>query len=555
MPTEKAVLKSGQWVVYYGGGTAAPVTVTPPTASFTSVAETFPATYDFNATASSGGSAAITSYLWDFGDGSTTTGVQPKHTYTASGSYLVRLTVTNANGQATSTTTTLSVTVPSMPTAYFTVTTNSGGVWNRVDTDASSSTGTGLSYHWDFVQSTYDSTTPIAAGYIYNNAGDYTITLTVTDTYGRSATTNRSITITAPAAASTTGDDGGNGVQQSGAGIVAYNSAAGSDFSSRINSVGTTNKASLPTGTYSFNDFTFDGGGTSPTQFFFGAYISAGGILGAGSKYTVIQMTPNTSTKAYDVPAQSTGQSNQLQYMFFNAANVTVDGVKINGTSQGHLYNGLRFQACANPTLSDSTIFNIPGNYGAPPGETFGVNFQGSTGTVTVKNVTADGNGVGASIMGSNSSGATYNITNLLSQNCPYGSGWASWQHTGTMNFYNFIVKACAKAFNAERLAGVVNFYDPLWELPGGGGGNGAYDLNPSYDTGYTGGVVNFYFTSAANWNAFTANRGGANIKAITDTNSVSKGLKRSTVINVYVGGVKQTQANYVTWSGAGAGT
>lgn len=40
----------------------------------------------------------ITSWLWDFGDGSTSTSQNPTHTYTASGTYTVSLTATNPNG-------------------------------------------------------------------------------------------------------------------------------------------------------------------------------------------------------------------------------------------------------------------------------------------------------------------------------------------------------------------------------------------------------------------------------------------------------------------------
>ncbi|UYZ63685.1 GEVED domain-containing protein [Hymenobacter weizhouensis] len=46
---------------------------------------------------------APTSWLWDFGDGNTSTQQNPSHTYTASGTYTVRLTATNAFGSASAT--------------------------------------------------------------------------------------------------------------------------------------------------------------------------------------------------------------------------------------------------------------------------------------------------------------------------------------------------------------------------------------------------------------------------------------------------------------------
>ncbi len=43
----------------------------------------------------------VTSWLWSFGDGSTSTAQNPSHTYTATGSYTVSLTVTNSVGSDT----------------------------------------------------------------------------------------------------------------------------------------------------------------------------------------------------------------------------------------------------------------------------------------------------------------------------------------------------------------------------------------------------------------------------------------------------------------------
>jgi len=50
----------------------------------------------FNGTASTG---AISTYLWSFGDGHSAQGVSPSHTYTASGTYTVTLTVYGSGGQ------------------------------------------------------------------------------------------------------------------------------------------------------------------------------------------------------------------------------------------------------------------------------------------------------------------------------------------------------------------------------------------------------------------------------------------------------------------------
>lgn len=74
-----------------------------PTASFTWSQQnrTKPVVFDASASTPTSGSCAISSYSWDFGDGSADgTGVKPSHSYPSSGAtYNVTLTVTNPGGQ------------------------------------------------------------------------------------------------------------------------------------------------------------------------------------------------------------------------------------------------------------------------------------------------------------------------------------------------------------------------------------------------------------------------------------------------------------------------
>ncbi len=65
------------------------------TAAFTPSCSGATCTFDGSASTSSG--SAITSYAWTFGDGTTGTGVKPSHTYSASGTYQVKLTVTTGS--------------------------------------------------------------------------------------------------------------------------------------------------------------------------------------------------------------------------------------------------------------------------------------------------------------------------------------------------------------------------------------------------------------------------------------------------------------------------
>jgi PKD repeat protein len=113
----------------------APPANQPPVASFTTQVDGRDVTV--NGGASSDPDGTIGSYAWDFGDGSTATGIAPQsHTYAATGAYSVRLTVTDDDGASNSTTKTVTVTdaVPSSILAqdHFGRTLASG--WGSADT-------------------------------------------------------------------------------------------------------------------------------------------------------------------------------------------------------------------------------------------------------------------------------------------------------------------------------------------------------------------------------------------------------------------------------------
>ncbi|MFZ9935789.1 MAG: DUF1566 domain-containing protein [Luteolibacter sp.] len=82
--------KSAAFQVTTGSGLVAGFTGTP-------VSGTAPLTVNFT-DASTG---TITSRLWDFGDGATSTATNPSHTYTSTGSFTASLTVTGASGSDT----------------------------------------------------------------------------------------------------------------------------------------------------------------------------------------------------------------------------------------------------------------------------------------------------------------------------------------------------------------------------------------------------------------------------------------------------------------------
>ncbi|MFO8128859.1 MAG: PKD domain-containing protein [Bacteroidales bacterium] len=155
----------------------------------------------FTSTSTSTG-GPITSYFWDFGDGSTSMLQNPPHTYTSGGIYYVTLTVTNENG--CSNIITRPVTIYNPPVADFT--TNSPMCYgdSTYFTDLSYSIGSNIinSWQWDFGDGTTDTVQhPV---HLYGLAGDYTVMLTVTDTNGCSHTAIKAVGVdAAPIAAFT----------------------------------------------------------------------------------------------------------------------------------------------------------------------------------------------------------------------------------------------------------------------------------------------------------------------------------------------------------------
>ncbi len=170
--------------------------MTPCSASFTALIDSVVPSgtwYNFTNYSVPDSGATIVSYLWDFGDGTTTTTADELHDYTQPGTYMVCLTINTSSGCTSSTcqyvyvnnggqNTTCqagfysyvdSITVPPM-TSY-----------NFVDLSVPDSSNSIVSWTWTFQGGTpATSTTQNPYGVIFPNPGTYNICLSITTSGG-----------------------------------------------------------------------------------------------------------------------------------------------------------------------------------------------------------------------------------------------------------------------------------------------------------------------------------------------------------------------------------
>ena len=124
-------------------------------------------------------------WLWDFGDGATSTGQYPMHAYNATGTYTVKLTVTDGNSTDTKVRENY-IEIGLDPEASFSVNNTTPTVGEEVSfTDLSGNNPT--SWFWDFGDGTtseFENPT-----HTFDAAGSKTITLTVRNAFGESTKT------------------------------------------------------------------------------------------------------------------------------------------------------------------------------------------------------------------------------------------------------------------------------------------------------------------------------------------------------------------------------
>lgn len=121
-------------------------------------------------------------YQWQFGDGATAAMRNPVHTYVQTGTFTVVLTMTNLRGQVVLSDT-VQIFQSDQPVLELSITaTMPVQVGVPVTFTPSFTGGTNLSYHWDFGDG--GQSVVAAPAYTYTAAGDYTVVLTVSNSWG-----------------------------------------------------------------------------------------------------------------------------------------------------------------------------------------------------------------------------------------------------------------------------------------------------------------------------------------------------------------------------------
>ncbi|MFY8091833.1 MAG: PKD domain-containing protein [Chitinophagaceae bacterium] len=273
-------------------------------------------------------------YLWSFGDGTTSTSTNPSKVYTTAGIYSVELKVTNSGIDYYSSKT---IAVDPMPVAsfYSIASTQSGGSYTFISTSTITS-GT-MSYSWNFGDGT--SSTQINPTKNYLATGTYAVTLTVTSNGGCVSTSTQNVNVTLAGL------------------LAAFDISSLSSQCLSGNSFTFTNQSSTGGGiTYSWN---FGAGATPAT--FTGSNPPSVTYSSGGAK-TVTLTVNSTSPVATAVSTQTVNvyANPTASFTHSNVANVfTFTSTSVNTSNVSWLSNG-------NNIGSGNTInytYNTPGVY------------------------------------------------------------------------------------------------------------------------------------------------------------------------------------------------
>lgn len=178
---------------------------TPPTASAGSDASVLVnQSISFNGSGSTDAGGSISSYSWNFGDGTTASGVAATKSYAAAGTYTVTLTVTDNCGATSSDTASVSVSAGGGGSCSNnqTPTANAGSDSSNSPGAAVTLSGTGSTdpnnniteYWWNFGDGQYTNWQPLATvSHVYASAGTFSARLWVRDACGAMSASDTAI--------------------------------------------------------------------------------------------------------------------------------------------------------------------------------------------------------------------------------------------------------------------------------------------------------------------------------------------------------------------------
>jgi len=145
-----------------------------------SVEGSVPLTVSFDASGSTYQNGQITSYEWEFGDGTSPKKGDAKitHKYTEIGTYTAKVKVQGADN--TTDETSMTITIRDIPlTACFITVFEKGPAPLNTSFDPSCSTGTAATYFWDFADGT--TSTDVKPVHTFEKPGEYRVTLEIAD--------------------------------------------------------------------------------------------------------------------------------------------------------------------------------------------------------------------------------------------------------------------------------------------------------------------------------------------------------------------------------------
>lgn len=160
---------------------------------------------------------------------------------------------------------------------------------------------------------------------------------------------------------------------------------------------------------------------------------NVGGIWGSGKDSTILQMTPNSSTKLASTQGLADFDSNPCQLVRFGHSAV-LHNLQVKGTDQGHPYNGVTWYPSAgggnfiSGVVVDGCKFvNAgPGYANFPPGETFQLDLNWCLNS-QVTNTELDGLGLSGANLGYNNCTSSY-VADVYSHDSGASHGITWWR-------------------------------------------------------------------------------------------------------------------------------